>query len=262
MTLKKYGPWALIVGGSEGVGESFARKLATQGFKLVLAARKSGPLKTLAEELGAKGVEVRTLSMDLTKPEALQKARAVTDDIEIGLLIYNAGVVPTHGDFVKQDPELHRSLVAINVLGQAEFTHHYGGLMCERRRGGIIVVGSMGSFVGSPNLTVYCGVKAFSRIFSEGLWFECEKYGVDVLHMCLGFTATPSLQRLGIDTSLAARPDAIAQEGLDNIAHGPILLAGGRPTHERALAYSRIENRAEVVRASVIQIVPPDAKSK
>ena len=131
--------------------------------------------------------------------------------------------------------------------------------MCERRRGGILFVGSMGSFIGSPNLSVYCGVKAFSRIFSEGLWFECQQHGVDVLHMCIGFTATPSMQRLGIDVSSAAPPDAVAQEGLDNIANGPLLLAGGQPTYERALGYSRLDHRAEAVRASVIQVVMGDA---
>jgi short-subunit dehydrogenase len=257
---QKYGPWALIVGGSEGIGASFARKLAALGFKLVLAARKPAPLEALAQDLRATGAQVRVLSRDLIKPGALQRARAVTDDIEIGLLIYNAGVVGTHGDYVRQDPELHRSLVAVNVSGQLDFSHHYGGLMCDRGRGGILIVGSMGSYIGSPNLSVYCGVKAFSRIFSEGLWFECNKHGVDVLHMCIGFTATPSLERMGIDVSLAASPDDVAQEGLDNIANGPVLLAGGRPTLERARAYSRVEERAAAVRASVIRILPGDAK--
>jgi uncharacterized protein len=254
--LRKYGPWALIVGGSEGLGASFARKLAAQGFKLVLAARKTAPLEALAKELRETGAQVRILSMDLTKPGAFEQARAATDDIEVGLLIYNAGVVGTHGDYVRQDPRLHQSLVAVNVLGQLEFSHHYGGLMCNRGRGGVLFVGSMGSFIGSPNLSVYCGVKAFSRIFSEGLWLECEKHGVDVLQLCIGFTATPSLQRLGVDVSLAASPDDVAQEGLDNIANGPVWLAGGQPAHERALAFSRVEDRAGAVRASVIKIVP------
>lgn len=51
MDLEKYGPWALVVGGSEGIGESYARKLAAQGFNLVLTARKTGPLQALAEDL-------------------------------------------------------------------------------------------------------------------------------------------------------------------------------------------------------------------
>ena len=256
MDLRKYGPWALVVGGSDGVGESFVRKLAAQGFKLVICARRPGPLNALAEDLRAQGAEVRTLSVDMTKPDALQQTRAVTDDIEIGLLIYNAGVVGGPADFVKQEPEQFRSYVGLNVLGQAEFSHHFGGLMCERGRGGIMLVGSNGSYMGSPGLAIYCGVKAFSRIFSEGLWLECEKYGVDVLHYCLGFVATPTIERLGLDTTYAQSPDSAAQEGLDNIANGPIWIGGGQANVESVIARSRVPDRAEAVRASVIQTGP------
>ena len=85
MNLAKYGPWALITGGSEGVGAEFARALAADGFKLVLMARKLAPLEELAAELRGKGAEVRILSADLKKSDVLDKVRAVTDDIEIGL---------------------------------------------------------------------------------------------------------------------------------------------------------------------------------
>lgn len=101
MDLNKYGPWALVIGGSEGVGAAFARKLAADGFKLVLVARKPGPLEALAEELRAEDAEVRVLSADLAQPEVLDQVRAVTDDIEVGLLIYNAGANNTRGRFVE-----------------------------------------------------------------------------------------------------------------------------------------------------------------
>ena len=77
MDLQKYGPWALVTGGSEGVGAAFARKLAADGFKLVLVARKPEPLEALAAELGAAGAEVRILSADLSKPDVLETIRTV-----------------------------------------------------------------------------------------------------------------------------------------------------------------------------------------
>ncbi|WP_018639267.1 SDR family NAD(P)-dependent oxidoreductase [Parafrankia elaeagni] len=248
MDLEKYGPWALVVGGSEGIGESYARKLAAHGFKLILTARKIGPLQALADDLRAGGAEVRTLSVDLSEPDALERTRITTDDIEVGLLIYNAGANNVRGDFVELDPAVYRSVIAVNVLGQAEFARHYGALMCGRKRGGIILSGSGASFMGAPSLAAYCGSKAFSRIFGEALWIECEKYGVDVLHFSIGFTATPAMARLGYPLDAAQAPDEAAQEALDNIAGGPLWIAGGESSLETARRRSTVTDRAEAVR--------------
>src|SRR5450755_1691475 len=121
MNLKKYGPWALVIGGSEGVGAAFARFLAADGFKLVLVARKQEPLDDLANELRSRSTEVRVLSADLSNPKVLDQVRAVTDDIEIGLLVYNAGANNTRGLFVELPEEITQSVIAINVLGHANF---------------------------------------------------------------------------------------------------------------------------------------------
>jgi short-subunit dehydrogenase len=248
MDLQKYGPWALIIGGSEGVGAAFARKLAASGFSLVLVARKEGPLRDLAADLAAQGAEVRTVSVDMSKADALARVRAATDDIEVGLLVYNAGANNIRGDFVDLDPDVYRSVIGVNVIGQSEFAHHYGALMRQRGRGGMILTGSMAGYMGAPTLAPYCGAKAFSRIFTEALWAECQAFGVDVLHLCIGFTATPAMARLGYDLSAAQAPEEVAQEGLDNIANGPVRIAGGERNTPTAIARSVIADRAEAIR--------------
>jgi uncharacterized protein len=116
MNLEKYGPWALIIGGSEGIGSSFARKLAAKKFNVALVARKTQPLDAVATELRPTGVEVRTLSADLSRPDALEKVRTITDDIEIGYLIYVAGANSIRGNIVDLAPEVYRSVIAVNVL--------------------------------------------------------------------------------------------------------------------------------------------------
>lgn len=249
MDLAKYGPWALIVGGSEGVGAAFARKLAADGFKLVLTARKTGPLEELAAELRAKGAEVRILSADLTKHGVLDQVRKVTDDVEVGLLVYNAGANSVRGDFVELPAEVTDAIIAMNVLGHASFARHYGALMCQRGHGGMILTGSQGGYVGSSQIAAYAAAKSFCRTFAEGLWLECGRRGVDVLHLNIGFTATPAMARLGIDISNAQDPEEVAQEGLDNIANGPVWIAGGEANVERARIRSAVDNRAEIVRA-------------
>lgn len=252
MDLCKYGPWALIIGGSEGVGAAFARLLAADGFKLVLVARKQGPLDDLATELRGRGAEVRVLSADLSQPDVLATVRRVTDDIEVGLLVYNAGANNTRGLFVELPEEVTNSVLAITVLGQANFARHYGALMVERGRGGIILGGSLSSYLGSPTLAAYTGAKAFSRIFSEALWAECAPLGVDVLHLNIGFTATPAMARLGMPVDLAEPPETVAREGLENIANGPVWIVSTPGNIERARLISAVDNRAQIVRDNAI----------
>jgi short-subunit dehydrogenase len=249
MDLQKYGPWALIIGGSEGVGAAFARKLAAAGFNLVLVARKPGPLGDVEKELATGGTEVRSLSADMSQPDAIDRVRTVTDDVEIGLLIYNAGANNIRGDFVELDPEVYRSVIGVTVIGQSEFAHHYGAMMRQRGRGGIILCGSTSGYMGAPSLAAYTAAKAFSRILSEALWVECRAFGIDVLHLNIGFTATPAMARLGYDLAAAQAPEQVAQEGLDNIANGPVWIAGGPANLELAIKRSTVENRAESILA-------------
>lgn len=253
MDLAKYGPWAVITGGSEGVGAAFGRQLAADGFKLVLIARKPEPLEELAAELRGQGAEVRILSADLSKPDVLDRVRAITDDIEVGLLVYNAGANNTRGLFVELPEEVTRSVVAINVLGQMDFARHYGAKMFERRRGGIILTGSLGGYLGSATLAAYCAAKSFSRVFTEALWSEAQDFGVDVLHLNIGFTATPAMQRLGMDTTYAEPPENVARQGLDNIANGPIHIVSTKGNIERVRAISGVDDRAAIIRANSIR---------
>lgn len=249
MNLERHGPWALIVGGSEGVGAAFARKLAAAGFKLALVARKPEPLQELGAKLTAAGAEVRTLSVDVSRADAIDRVRSITDDIDVGLLIYVAGANNTRGNFVELDPEVYRAVIGVNVIGQSEFAHHYGALMRRRRRGGIILTGSMAGYMGAPTLATYCAAKAFSRVFTEALWIECASFGVDVLHLNIGFTATPAMARLGYDISKAQSPDDVAQQGLDNIANGPVWLTGGQASVDLAIARSTVTGRGEAIRS-------------
>jgi short-subunit dehydrogenase len=117
-------------------------------FTVALVARKTQPLDAVATELRPTGVEVRTLSVDLSRPDALEKVRTITDDIEIGYLIYVAGANSTRGNIVDLAPEVYRSVIAVNVLAPVEFVRHYGALMQSRGRGGIILTGSSSNHIG------------------------------------------------------------------------------------------------------------------
>jgi short-subunit dehydrogenase len=228
MFVERYGPWAVIVGGSEGVGASFARKLAKQGLNLVLIARKPEPLAVLAAELrAASKIEVKTASIDVTAPDFLEQVQRLTSGLDVGLLIYNAGAVVPDSFF---DSPLEDALhtLRLNPIGQVVLCHHFGQQLRDRRRGGIILVGSMSGCAGTAGTLVYGAAKAFTQRFAEGLWSALSPVGVDVLALVIGATRTPFMERAGLPLDHpelpAADPDVIAQLGLDQLANGPVVV--------------------------------------
>lgn len=226
-----YGPWALIAGGSEGVGASFAHQLADAGFNLVLLARKPEPLAETADAARARGVEVRTIELDLLDDDALARIRAVTDELEIGLLIFNAGANSYGHEFVTGDLDRVQGVIDLNITAQLQLTQHFGALMRGRGKGGMILVGSLAGYLGQAQMSIYSAVKAFGRVFAEGLWLELREHGVDVLELVLGTTRTPAMARAGLNFDLpglnVSEPDDVAREGLAHITDGPVWVAGG-----------------------------------
>ncbi|MEV5647347.1 SDR family NAD(P)-dependent oxidoreductase [Nocardia sp. NPDC052254] len=226
-----YGPWAVIAGGSEGVGAAFAELLSAAGVNLVLIARKPEPLDETATAARANGVEVRTLAMDLLATDALERIRRVTDDIEVGLLIFNAGANTYSHEFVTGDLAGFQKVIDLNVTSQLTLSHHFGAVMKERGHGGIMLLGSLSGYMGTMTQSIYSASKAFGRIFAEGLWLELAPFGVHVVELVLGVTRTPAMDRLGLNYDIpglnVAEPGDVAREGLEHLADGPLWVAGG-----------------------------------
>lgn len=237
---ERYGPWALVAGGSEGIGAAFARRLAQAGLDLLLVARHPGPLGHLAEEIRADwpAVQVRTAAVDLTSPTLLSDLSPLLDRREVGLLVYNAGAVHGADLYVRRtlDEALH--LVNLNCRGVVLLTHRLGSAMAERHRGGIILMGSMSAGAGSGYTAVYNATKAFDLTLAEGLWIELAASSVDVLAVLAGLTETPAMRRSGIldaDAGFVAMdPDEVAAEALAALGRSSPVLVPGEANKEMA----------------------------
>ena len=222
-----YGPWALITGASEGTGSAFAHRLVDAGIKVILVARREGPLAALAEEIRAKGGECVTASVDLSLPDAAGRIIAAAGDREVGLLITNAGADTNGSMFLDRDLAAWNQLVTMNVTTTMALAHHFGAGMRDRKRGGMILVGSGACYGGLAGLPVYCASKAFVMCLAEGLWAEMRHHNVDVLNLILGRTDTPAHRKIleesgqPIPTDMAM-PDEVAEVGLRQLPHGPI----------------------------------------
>ncbi|MFD4462618.1 SDR family NAD(P)-dependent oxidoreductase [Nocardia sp. NPDC058480] len=244
-----YGPWAVIAGGSEGVGAAFAEQLSTAGLDLVLIARKPGPLEETAAKVRATGVEVRTLALDLLDADAVDRIREATADLEVGLLIFNAGANSYGHEFVTGDLAGFRGVITLNIDRQLELAHHFGAKMAARGRGGIMLLGSLAGYLGAEHQSIYAAAKAFSRVFAEGLWLELRPHGVHVVELVLGVTRTPAMERAGLNFDipgmLVAEPGDVAAEGLEHLADGPVWVAGGN--------YAAAEQRSGFPRAQLVE---------
>ncbi len=260
----RHGPWAVIAGGSEGVGASFATQLAEAGLDLVLLARKPGPLEETAEAARALGAEVRTLAVDLTDADAMERIAAVTDDLEVGLLVYNAGANTYGHEFVTGDLERFQQVIDLNITAQLALVRHFGEKMKQRRHGGLLLVGSLAGFMGSAQISVYAAVKAFCRVFAEGLWLEMREHDVDVLEFVLGVTRTPAMARAGLAMDIpglhVSEPDDVARQALAALGDGPVQVAEG---NEKAVEVRSRTDRARLVlgaHEAAKRMLPPASK--
>jgi short-subunit dehydrogenase len=234
----KYGPWALVLGASEGIGAEFARYLAEAGINVALVARRASVLNELAAQLrAANGIETRTLPIDLTDADAADQLARATMDLEVGLLIMNAGADDHGRDFLDVPVEEWLALVQRNNVLTVRACHHFAQPMRERRRGGMILVSSGAGWGGGARIAIYSASKAFDRNLAEGLWAELAPFDVDVLSLVVPPTDTPAMRRLfaranlpaDAADSLAAAED-IARSGIDHLGEGPVYIPDEEPS--------------------------------
>jgi short-subunit dehydrogenase len=225
---ERYGPWAVVAGASEGVGASFARELGVRGVNVVLVARRAA---ALAEVAATVATQARTVVLDLSAPDAADVLAAATADLDVGLLVYNAGADPYMSQLLEQRVEVWQAMLARNcttVLGAA---HSFGGRLVARGTGGIVLVTSGAAWAGAARLATYGATKAFDLLLAESLWAELAPHGIDVVAAILGATDTPALRRLldGREMQDLADADEVARDVLDHLPDGPTWPPDGSP---------------------------------
>jgi short-subunit dehydrogenase len=187
----KYGPWALITGASRGLGAEFAHQCAEQGLNTILVATNTDLLKAQANSIIRDyGVAVKTITLDLSREDILEEIAPVTDSLEIGLLVNNAGISKVR-PFLNHTPDQLVKQLHVNARAGLVLAYHFGKKMAERRRGGIIFLSSGSAMHGTAYCANYAGTKAYNLIIAETLWYELGRYGVNVLGFMAGSTKTP-----------------------------------------------------------------------
>jgi short-subunit dehydrogenase len=221
----RFRPWAVVTGASSGIGEAFARQLAAEGMHLVLIARREDRLKALAEELHERhGVTTRIVPVDLARDDYLAVVERATQDLDIGLLVNNAGVLSA-GRFLDHDLRGELNHLHLNTRAVLVLTHHFGRKMQQRKRGGVIFLASTLAFAGVPGMSAYAASKAHALSFAEGFAQEVRSDGIDVLALCPGPTSTEIWPK-GATPTLPMRPEAVAGIALRKLGKRTMVVAG------------------------------------
>lgn len=240
---------ALVTGASAGIGASFARLLARQGYDLALTARRLDRLDALAADLrAAHGVEVLTIAADLARLEA---PRAVLDAIaahHVDVLINNAGygLPGTYADTAWAD---QAAFIQVMTTAPCELVHRVLGGMRERRFGRIVNVASVAGLVPpAAGHTLYGASKAFLVRFSQSLHLEAASDGVHVSALCPGFTYTEFHDANGTrERASASTPRWIWMSAEDVAQAGWRAVEANRPVCVPGAIYKAVTGLARLV---------------
>src|SRR3954469_22517832 len=158
---ERYGPWAVVAGASDGTGAAFVDDLAGRGVNVVLVARRHAALEEVASRVA---VQTRIVPLDLSTESAAGELAAATDDLDVGLFVYNAGA-DTHNTRVLDTPlESWQALVRRNCGTVLACSYQFGSRMVERRRGGVLLVTSGAAWAGGSHIATYAASKAFDLV--------------------------------------------------------------------------------------------------
>ncbi len=195
------------------------------------------------------GVQTRVVVGDIMAPDVLRNVAAVTNDVDIGLLVYNAALSTTEA-WLDTPIERHLSMVDVNVRGPLILMDHFVRPMIERGRGGVILLSSMSALQGSPMVATYAATKAFTLNLAESLWDEWRRAGVDVTALVPGPTDTPGF-RASAPRSTRGTPEPmpvgpVVAEALAALGSQPSVIPG-RMNKILGYAFSRVIPRRRAV---------------
>jgi short-subunit dehydrogenase len=195
-------------------------------------SRREDLLKEVGVEFSKRyGVEHRVVVLDVSREDFIRQLASATDDLDIGLVVSNAGT-GNPGEFLKLDRQLLEETLRLNTMSHLDIAHYFGRKLAERRRGGLILVGAMGAENGIPCMANDGGAKAYVHSLGEALHYEFKPLGVYVTVLAAGVTNTAVLEKFALDPkTMPMKPMSVEQcvsEGLSGLVKNRSRIVPGR----------------------------------
>ena len=223
---ERVGGWALVTGASSGIGKAFAEALAREGLPIVLAARREDRLREVAAAIESRsGVATRVVCADLATADGAAKLADAVADLEIGVLVNNAGFGDA-GRFETRDEARLVEMVQVNCTAPLVLTRRLAPAMRARGRGALIFTGSLAAKQPMPLHATYAASKAFVALLGEALWAELRGSGVAVLVVEPGTTDTEFQAVAGEVEHAGESPERVVEVALDALGRQPSVGVG------------------------------------
>jgi short-subunit dehydrogenase len=226
----RYGPYAVVTGASAGIGEQFARQLAVRGLNLVLVARRKDRLQELADELSAvHRIDAVIVSADLLIDDAVELVNRETAELDIGLVVLNAGVAQT-GPFLDTDLGAHTEMALLNGVRTMQLAHVFGRRLVARGGGGMVLVASLSGCAPTPYLAHYGATKAYLMSLGQSLSEEWRSVAVDVTVLSPGLVDTDMVRTSAMEPDRSPFPvtdtATVVSAALAGLGRRPVVIPG------------------------------------
>ena len=229
---QKYGPAAVVVGASEGLGAAYADILCSSGLEVVTIARRQSQLEERKLELVEKyGCKVSTVVLDLNGDDVTPAMQSIFEQHSVGLVVYNAAVFGA-GKF-NSSLEMQLMAVKVNVESLTRTAHSFANAdnTEARKSSGFLIMSSTLGDLGAAYVATYGATKAFDTVLAQSLAAEWKPKGIDVLACVAGPIATPNFFKENEDTAdmkwMIQTPHEVADECLHALGQGKYTIATG-----------------------------------
>ena len=212
--------YTLITGASTGIGYELAKLFAKDRHNLILVARDEGKLETAKNELSKCNVEVKILSLDLSKSEDIQGLFNYVEmnKLNVDILVNNAGI-GTFGDFSEIEWVKEEALIDINIKVLTKLTKYFLPKIIECKNGGILNVASTAAFWSGPRMAAYYASKAYVLNLTEAIYEECKDSGIRISCLCPGPVKTTFQDKAGIKKSESAKKYLMDAEEVAKVSY-------------------------------------------